>query len=72
MKIPNESTVNFVRNNYPEGTRVELVYMDDIQAPPAGTKGTVLYVDDMADIGIEWDDGSCLAAVYGIDYIRRI
>lgn len=61
-----------MRNKYPKGTRVILVQMDDFQAPPVGTKGTVLYVDDMGDVGVAWDNGSTLKAVCGIDYIRRV
>ena len=30
-----------LRETYPAGTRVELVRMDDVQAPPIGTHGTV-------------------------------
>ena len=41
MKFPSRETVERVRREYPAGTRVELVRMDDVQAPPAGTKGTV-------------------------------
>lgn len=72
MRMPTQKEVYYMRNTYPAGTRVVLVKMDDPQAPPVGTKGTVLWVDDMADVGVSWDNGSSLAAVYGIDYIRRI
>lgn len=48
MKFPNRETVERVRREYPAGTRVELVRMDDVQAPPIGTKGTVTGVDDTA------------------------
>ncbi|NBJ91615.1 DUF4314 domain-containing protein, partial [bacterium 1xD42-62] len=48
MKFPNRETVERVRREYPAGTRVELVRMDDVQAPPIGTQGTVEGVDDVA------------------------
>ena len=48
MKFPNRETVERVRREYPAGTRVELVRMDDVQAPPIGTQGTVEGVDDTA------------------------
>lgn len=35
-----------LRSTYPPGTRVALVRMDDVQAPPIGTQGTVTGVDD--------------------------
>lgn len=38
MKFPNKETVEKLRKEYPVGTRVELVSMDDFQAPPIGTK----------------------------------
>ena len=41
MKFPSREIVERIRREYPAGTRVELVRMDDVQAPPAGTKGTV-------------------------------
>ena len=41
MRFPNKETVERLRREYPAGTRGELVQMDDSQAPPIGTKGTV-------------------------------
>ena len=46
--------------------------MDDVQAPPPGTKGTVCGVDDIANVLIDWDNGSRLNAVYGEDVVRII
>ena len=54
MRFPNKETVERVRSQYPVGTRVELVKMDDMQAPPIGTKGTVWGVDDTASIMVHW------------------
>ena len=50
MRFPSKEIVEMVRKQYPIGTRVELTKMDDIQAPPIGTKGTVIGVDDTASI----------------------
>ena len=47
MRFPSKETVERIRKEYPVGTRVELVQMDDPQAPPVGTKGTVRGVDDI-------------------------
>ena len=49
--FPSRETVERVRKMYPKGTRVELVRMEDVQAPPIGTKGTVTGVDDTASYG---------------------
>ena len=41
---------------YPIGSRVRLLKMDDVQAPPIGTLGTVKGVDDIIDkIGSRWE-----------------
>ena len=57
---------------YPVGTRVELVKMDDVQAPPVGTKGTVKGIDDIGSLLIDWDNGCGLNVVYDEDIIRKI
>lgn len=59
------------RNPYPKGARVELVRMDDPQAPPVGTKGTVLGVDDVGSILVAWDNGSGLNVAFGEDICRK-
>ena len=46
--------------------------MDDLQAPPIGTRGTVIGVDDTASIMVAWDNGSGLNVVYGEDRCRKI
>ena len=72
MNFPNRETVERVLREYPIGTRVELVKMDDVQAPPVGTKGTVKGVDDTASLLVDWDNGCCLNVIYGIDKVRKI
>ena len=72
MRFPNKETVERVRKQYPIGTRVELVQMDDFQAPPIGTKGTVEGVDDTASLLVAWDNGSHLNVIYGEDAVRKI
>lgn len=72
MFFPSKEIVEMVRRQYPKGCRVELVRMDDVQAPPVGTKGTVIGVDDTASIMVKWDNGSGLNVVYGEDYAVKI
>ena len=72
MRFPSKEIVEQVRRQYPVGTRVELVKMDDIQAPPVGTKGTVLGVDDVGSILVAWDNGSGLNVAFGEDICRKI
>lgn len=39
-----------IKKQYPADSRVELVQMDDVQAPPIGTLGTVVGVDDIGSL----------------------
>lgn len=72
MRFPSKEIVEHICREYPAGTRVELVRMDDVQAPPAGTLGTVIGVDDTASLLMHWDNGSHLNVVYGEDVVRKI
>ena len=72
MRFPSKETVERIRREYPAGCRVILRRMSDIQAPPLGTKGTVLGVDDTGSLLMRWDNGSGLNVVYGEDYAEKI
>ena len=71
MIFVNDITLERIRRQYPAGTRVELVKMDDFQAPPPGTKGTVTAVDDSGSLLVHWDNGSSLNVIYGIDEVKK-
>lgn len=64
--------VERLRKQYPVGTRIELVRMNDEQAPPIGTLGTVTGVDDIGSIMVSWDNGGSLSVVYGEDLCKKI
>ena len=70
--FPDRKTVERIRAQYPAGTRVRLLSMDDPQAPPIGTEGTVLGVDDAGHIMMSWDSGGSLNLVYGVDRFQSI
>ena len=72
MRFPSREIVEQVKKEYSAGTRVELVHMDDFQAPPIGTRGTVRGVDDTASIMVSWDNGCGLNVVYGEDSCRKL
>ena len=72
MRFPNKETVEQIRRMYPAGTRVELLAMDDPQAPPVGTKGTVFDVDDTGSLLMKWDNGSGLNVVWQQDCVRKV
>ena len=61
--------LTLLREKYTDGKRVELIKMDDPQAPPKGTLGTVRGVDDAGNILVDWDNGCGLNVVYGEDII---
>lgn len=44
-----------------KGKRVKLIKMNDPQAPPSGTHGTIKCTDGIGQIHVNWDNGSTLA-----------
>lgn len=72
MTFPNREIVAALRAECPAGTRVKLLKMDDIQAPPIGTLGTVSGIDDTGSIMVRWDNGSGLFVVYGEDVVEKV
>ena len=70
---PCREIVDFIKKQYPAGCRVELYRMEDPWSPvPAGTKGTVVCVDDAGQLRMQWDNGRTLALVPGTDSCSRI
>jgi hypothetical protein len=71
--LPSRAALESLRRFYPAGTRVALVSMDDPYTKiQPGEQGSVISVDDIGTIHIQWDCGSTLGAVYGEDIIRRL
>lgn len=64
--------INKLEEKYPIGTRVKLIEMEDDQAPPIGTLGTVYGVDDIGSILVEWDNGSTLNVIFRVDKIEKV
>ena len=61
-----------LKEKYRPGTRIRLLHMDDEQAPPKGTEGTVIDVDDIGNILMKWDNGSGLNLIPGEDRFEII
>ena len=63
-----------LREQYPEGTRVELIYMNDpyMGKLRPGCRGTVKLVDDAGTVHVRWDCGSGLGLVYGEDMYEKV
>lgn len=64
--------INRIKSLYPTGTRLKCVEMNDTQAVPTGTLGTVEFVDDMGTIHVNWDNGSSLGLIVGEDSFEII
>lgn len=67
-----KAVVESLRLQFAAGARVEMVQMDDPQAPPIGTIGTVEGVDDTGSIMVSWDNGCRLSVVYGVDICKKV
>ena len=70
MKFPSKEQIAALRQKYPKGTMVELISMEDAQAPPPGTLGEVQGVDDAGQILVHWRTGSSLNLLPGVDSFR--
>ncbi len=57
-----------MRKAMPEGTRVVLISMEDPYSNlESGSKGIVKFIDDMGTVFVDWDCGSSLGLVHGVD-----
>ena len=70
--FPSEKIVEQIRKDYPVGCKVRLVRMDDAYAPPIGTIGEVIGVDDTGSLLVKWQNGSSLNVVFGEDIAVKI
>ena len=68
--MENQNKVNMLKKKYPAGTRIQLIHMDDMQAVPDGTTGTVELVDDGGTIHMKWSNGSGLGLIEGEDQFK--
>lgn len=67
----NRKQVERIKERYPRGTRIELLSaMVDQQGIEKGAKGTVIEVDDIGTIHMEWDNGSGLGLIPGEDNFK--
>ena len=74
MNFPSREQIQRIREQYPKGTRVELLHMSDPynRSLHPGSLGTVDFVDDVGTVFVKWDCGSGLGVVIGEDEVRII
>ena len=70
MRFPSKEQIAALRERYPRGTKVELLGMNDPQAPPTGTMGEILGVDDAGQLLVRWETGSSLSLIPSVDSFR--
>ena len=65
--------IEFYKEHYPAGTRVQLDKMGDDPRPvPAGTKGTVVADDDIGTLHVKFDNGRALGICPEVDSFHKI
>ena len=68
----NRETIERLKKEYPVGCTISLIEMDDKQAPPVGTRGVVIGIDDVGSLLVHWSNGSHLNVLYGVDRVKRV
>ena len=72
MRFPSKEQIAALQERYPSGTKVGLLGMDDQQAPPTGTMGEILGIDDAGQLLVRWETGSSLSLIPGVDSFRIV
>ena len=68
-----DAVIKRLKEEYPAGTRVELIEMqDEDRKLSPGELGTVIGVDDIGTIHVNWDCGSSLGIAYGEDHCKKL
>lgn len=69
----NKYKVSQLRAEFPPGTKVKLIKMnDEYTIMPKGLHGIVTMVDDIGTIHVNWENGSTLGVIFGEDEIKII
>lgn len=72
FRIPTDREIQALRVQFPVGTRVKLIKMDDPYTHlKPGDWGTVQGVDDAGQIMMKWDSGGSLSLIPGEDIFQK-
>ena len=73
MEFMKQYEDEILRKQYPPGTRIKCIHMnDDCHPVPDETLGTVQFVDDAGTIHMGWDNGSSLGLVPDEDQFTKV
>lgn len=72
MQTIRKEKLEMLRKRYPAGTKVCLDAMEGEHQMESGLKGTVTYVDDIGQILVQWENGSSLSLIPGVDRFQKI
>ena len=64
--------IKAIKAKYKAGSTVSLISMQDAQGPKPGTLGKVSFVDDVGTVHVDWENGSSLGVIIGIDSIALL
>ncbi len=66
------NTLKALREQYPIGTRIVLIHMEDPYTKlTKGDKGIVTGIDDIGTLQMQWDTGSMLGLIPGADRFEK-
>lgn len=69
--IYNKKVVEFLREQFPQESRIKLNKMESDPYPvKPGSEGILRYIDDAGQFHVSWDCGSSLALVLGVDSFK--
>jgi hypothetical protein len=73
MRIPSNDELLALREEFPQGTRVELISMEDsFTELKAGDRATIRGCDSYGDLMCNWDNGSSLKLIPSADRFRKL
>jgi len=73
MNWPSKKEIQKIKKEYPPGTVIQLIRMDDPTPVPSGTIGEITSIDDIGQLHVDWKDyRSSLAVVPDKDKFMKI